>query len=183
MAHFSLIQICAAALVMAAAMTDLRSRRIPNWLTLAGLLSGLVLHTAISGLQGFGLSLLGMLLGFGCYFLLYCLRAMGAGDVKLMAAVGAMVGPRDWLSIFVATAIAGGVLGLALAVRKRRTRQTFWNMWFIVTELLQLRLPYQRRGDLDVRDSRALNMPHAVAIASGTLMFLLAGRFVMGHFT
>jgi hypothetical protein len=78
--------------------------------------------------------------------------------------------------------MAGGVLALVLIVQKGRMRETLWNVWFIMTELLHLRLPHKRRRDLDVRDSRALNMPHAVAIASGTVIFLLASRFLPGRF-
>lgn len=182
MEPFSLLKICLIALVMVAAMTDVRSRRIPNWLTLSGILGGLVLHTVLGGFHGLTVSLAGMLLGFGCYFVFYCLRAMGAGDVKLMAAVGAILGPRDWVSVFAATAIMGGILALVLIVRRGRTRETLWNVWFIVTELMQLRLPHERRSGLDVADSRALSMPHALAIAAGTFIFLLANRFLPGRF-
>jgi len=172
MAPHSAIRILVAAIVVAAAATDLRTRRIPNWLTLC---AGLSLNWAISGLSGLGNALAGMMLGFGVYFVLYCLHAMGAGDVKLMAAVGAVVGPRNWIAVFIASALAGGVLAVALTIRKGRVRETLGNTLFIVGELAHLRAPYNRRKHLDVRDPRALNMPHGVAIAAGTLVCLLWG--------
>jgi prepilin peptidase CpaA len=122
-----LTDIFAAVLVLIAGASDIRSRRIPNWLTLSGVCAGLALHGATGGFNGFKLSAMGMLLGFGAYLALYCLRAMGAGDVKLMAAVGAIVGPAGWISVFVATAIAAGLLSLGLVIIKRRLRETLWN--------------------------------------------------------
>jgi prepilin peptidase CpaA len=168
-----LTDICVAVLVSIAGASDIRSRRIPNWLTLSGVCAGLVLHASTAGYAGTGVSAAGMMLGFGAYFVLYCLRAMGAGDVKLMAAVGAIVGPAGWISVFVATVIAGGLLALGVVIFKRRLRQTVWNVFFIVSEIAQFRAPYKRRGDLDVKDERSLKMPHGVAIAAGTAAVLL----------
>jgi prepilin peptidase CpaA len=168
--------IFAVVLVLIAGASDIRSRRIPNWLTFSGVCAGLALHAATGGLAGLKLSVGGMVLGFGAYLALYCLRAMGAGDVKLMAAVGAIVGPAGWIAVFVATAIAAGVLSLGLVIIKRRLRQTLWNAFFIVDELAHFRAPYKRRADLDVKDERSLKMPHGVAIAAGTAAVLLLAR-------
>lgn len=173
MPHFSAIQILVAVIVLVAAATDLRSRRIPNWLTLSGICAGLALNGAISGWSGVWTSFTGLLLGFGAYFALYALHAMGAGDVKLMAAVGAIVGPSNWFSVFLASAVAGGVLAVILMIRKGRVRETLGNAFFITGELLHFRAPHKRRSHLDVRDPRALNMPHGVAIAAGTVACLL----------
>jgi len=169
-------EICAAALVAAACVSDIRARRIPNWLTFSGVCAGLLLNSVLGGVAGAGRSLAGMLAGFGVYLLLYCLRAMGAGDVKLMAAIGAIVGPAGWFSIFLATSIAGGVLALGAVIYKSRLRETLWNVFFIVSELVQLRAPFQRRSDLSVKDSRSLKMPHGVAVAAGTAAALLMTR-------
>ena len=86
--------ISAALLVLAvlAAVWDLRTRRIPNWLVLGGLIAGFGLNGFLFGLEGLGIAGLGMLVGFGIYLVLHLLHAMGAGDVKLMAAVGSLVG-------------------------------------------------------------------------------------------
>jgi len=166
----------AAALVLTAAATDLRRRRIPNWLTWGGAITGLLLHTVTGGWAGLGLGIEGMLLGFGVYFVFYCLHAMGAGDVKLMAAVGAVVGPSNWIAVFTATAIAGGAAAAALVVAKGRVRQTLWNIRHILSELILLRPPYLRRSYLDVKHPGALTLPHGIAIAAGTVFCIVAAR-------
>ena len=103
-------------LVLGAAAYDLLYRRIPNWLTLGGAVLGVALNTFLyQGWPGLRFSMAGMALAFGIYLVLYALRAMGAGDVKLMAAVGSIVGWENWFGIFVITAIIGGVMSLILA--------------------------------------------------------------------
>src|ERR1041385_149953 len=87
-------------LALVAAIWDLRTRRIPNWLVLTGLIAGFGLNGVLSGLAGLEAALIGMLTGFGIYLALYLLHAMGAGDVKFMAAVGSLVGWRWWFHIF-----------------------------------------------------------------------------------
>lgn len=172
MPHYSAIRVLVAVLVLAAAASDIRTRRIPNWLTLSGVCAGLGLNSALYGLAGLKASASGLALGFGCYLVLYCLRAMGAGDVKLMAAVGAIVGPSSFIAVLIATALSGGVLALALIIWKGRVKETFWNTLFIVGELMHFRAPYSKRTDLDVKDPRSVNMPHGVAIAAGTIICL-----------
>src|ERR1700723_578037 len=79
-------------LILVAGIYDVLYRRIPNWLTLSGVLAGIGLNSFLyPGWPGLRLSLLGLAAGFGAYFVMYSLRAMGAGDVKLMAAIGALV--------------------------------------------------------------------------------------------
>jgi prepilin peptidase CpaA len=168
--------IAAASLVLTAAVTDFRRRRIPNWLTLGGVSSGLLLHIVTGGWAGLSFGIEGMLLGFGVYFVFYCLHAMGAGDVKLMAAIGAVVGPSNWITVFVATAIAGGAAAVALVVAKGRVRQTLWHIGYILSELIQLRPPFMRRSCLDVRHPGALTLPHGIAIAAGTVFCIVTAR-------
>ena len=86
-----------------ATFTDLRSRRIPNWLVLPFLLAGLALSTWMHGWQGLGQSLGGALLGLVIYGVLFWMGGMGAGDVKLCAAIGAWVGPQQLILALVLT--------------------------------------------------------------------------------
>jgi len=164
-------------IVVTAAAYDLKYRRIPNWLVLTGLILGFGLNTFLfewTGLahaaEGFGLALL-------IYFPLYLLRAMGAGDAKLMAAVGSIVGWGNWLAIFVATAVIGGVLGVIVLLFAGRIRKTFWNMGWILNEILHFRAPYHSSQELDVRSAKGMRMPHGVAIALGSLTFLIVREF------
>ncbi|MFZ0933106.1 MAG: A24 family peptidase [Bryobacteraceae bacterium] len=171
------VQIMLLALLLVAAVYDVRFRRIPNWITVTGVAAGLALNTFLFGLPGVWLSLRGLGLGFGAYFVLYVIRAMGAGDVKLMAAVGAMVGWEDWFGIFVVTAILGGVMALILALSHGRIKKTLWNVGFILSEMKGGRLAYIKKEELDVRSPKAMGLPHGAVIAVGTVFFLvLAAR-------
>jgi len=160
-------------IVVTAAIYDLRYRKIPNWLVLAGLILGFGLNTFLFGATGLLMSAKGMGLALAIYFPLYLLRAMGAGDAKLMAAVGSMVGWGNWLGVFVATAMIGGALGLIVLLFAGRIRKTFWNMGWILNEILHFRAPYRSSQELDVRSAEGMRMPHGVAIALGSIAFLV----------
>lgn len=166
------LQFALVAVVLAAGFTDVRSRRIPNWLTLSGLVLGFGLQILFSGAAGAAQSGKGLGLALLVYVPLYLLRGMGAGDVKLMAAVGSLTGPSNWLSIFFATAIIGGLLSLIVVAHKRRLMQTFINVSILSTELIHMRAPAAASSALDVKDSASLRLPHAISIAVGSLIFL-----------
>src|SRR5579871_3531434 len=92
-----IIEIGLCVLVLVAAGYDLRRRRIPNWLAGAGLVFGLGLNSFLYEAPGLRLALLGMGLALVIYVPIYALHGIGAGDVKLMAAIGAIVGPAYWI--------------------------------------------------------------------------------------
>jgi prepilin peptidase CpaA len=170
-------------MVIIAAVYDIRYRRIPNWLTASGVLVGLVLNAflqtpapAVLSFGGLLFALKGLGLAFGVYFFLYALRAMGAGDVKLMAAVGALVGWQDWFGIFIVSAIIGGIAALVLSLAKGRLKTTFWNVGFILSEMGHGRPAYLGKEELDVRSKKGLGLPHGAVIAAGTVLFLAAGH-------
>jgi prepilin peptidase CpaA len=106
------------------AAIDLRSRRVPNWLTLGITLIGLALATArLSGLS-LGAAFAGFLLGLAVMLPGHLIGATGAGDVKLLAALGTLLGPRAVFFAFVYSAIAGGVLAVAVAMQRRTLEVT-----------------------------------------------------------
>jgi prepilin peptidase CpaA len=106
------------------AAIDLRSRRVPNWLTLGITLTGLALATArLSGLS-LGAAFAGFLLGLAVMLPGHLIGATGAGDVKLLAALGTLLGPRAVFFAFVYSAIAGGVLAVAVAMQRRTLEVT-----------------------------------------------------------
>jgi prepilin peptidase CpaA len=166
------LQVILLLIVCLAAIYDLRYRRIPNWLVLTGLLLGLGVNAFLfewAGLQG---SLLGIGIAFLVYFPLYLLRGMGAGDVKLMAAVGAIVGWKAWIVIFFLTAIMGGLAAVALLASRSQLRRGFSNAGYLVVQLLAFRAPYARREELDVKSEKSVKLPHGMTIAWGSLLFL-----------
>ncbi|MGH9582928.1 MAG: A24 family peptidase [Bryobacteraceae bacterium] len=167
------LEILLLVLAAAAGLYDLRFRRIPNWLNLSGAVLGIGLNVLLAGRYGAVESLLGILCAFAVYTPLFLLRAMGAGDVKLMIAVGAIAGPRNWLVVFLAAALLGGVVAIVVAILKRRLRETCGNTGTILLALSHGLLPFHAHPQLDVRSAEALRIPHGTVIAGGVFIFLL----------
>ena len=166
--------------LLAAAVYDVRYRRIPNWISVSGTLTGIALNSFLyEGAPGLIFALKGLALGFGVYFVLYILHAMGAGDVKLMAATGALVGWQDWFGIFLITAVIGGIMAMMLMLMRRRIKTTFWNVGFILGEMGHGRAAYMTREELDVKSPKSVGLPHGAVIAVGTIFFLaISAHFV-----
>jgi len=161
-------------IVIPAAVIDIRQRRIPNWLTGAGFLLGIGLNAFLNQGSGILRSFEGAGLALLIYLPLFILRGIGGGDVKLMVAVGAVAGARDWLVIFCLTSIIGGVAALAVIIARGRIRKTFENLWLIFASILSGHAPYRASPELDVGSERAARLPHGVFITAGSLLFLLA---------
>lgn len=160
-------------LVLQAAATDLAVRKIPNVLVLSGLLLALALHCRL-GPDGawWATWLAGMLAGCMLYLPMYAGGGMAAGDVKLMAMVGAFVGPSQAWDIALASILAGGVLGLMLLIVSGRWRQCWINIRLLLTALMlrqagvRIPLPAMAGG------ASVGGMPYGVAIAIGTAITL-----------
>ncbi|HSW50408.1 MAG TPA: A24 family peptidase, partial [Bryobacteraceae bacterium] len=141
-----ILQVVLAAVVVTAAVFDVRSRRIPNWLNLFGVIAGLLLNSFLDvDKYSWRSALMGLGLAFAVYFPLYLLRGMGAGDVKLMAAVGALVGPANWFAIFVLSNVLGAAAAIVLLLSKGRLWGTLRNVGYMLNELMHFRPPYMRR--------------------------------------
>lgn len=168
------LQAVLAVVVLIAAYFDFRWRRIPNWLVLSGLLVGIALNAFLYEWAGLRGSLEGLGLGLLIYLPLYALRGMGAGDVKLMAAVGALVGWRNWIGVFMLTAITGGLVALLLVVLRGRARSTMANVGSMFQQMAHLQAPYTGNPELDVKNPKAVTLPHGVMIAVGSIEFLIA---------
>jgi prepilin peptidase CpaA len=150
-------------LVSCAAVNDLATRRIPNRLLLAALACALVLRL-LSSAPGAALlaALGGLLLGLALFLPFYLLRGMAAGDVKLLAVVGAFAGPRDVLTIAVLTWCVGGVMALLVVLARGRLRLALGN----VRDMVRL-VPAPRQK------ASAGAIPYGVAIAIATVVVLL----------
>src|SRR5947209_3248000 len=166
------IEITLVVLVSAAAWTDLRTRRIPNWITVSGAAAGLGLHIVYGGFSGALQSLAGAALGLAIFLGLYAAGGMGAGDVKLFGAVGAFAGPQALVPVFIFTGLLGGIAGVALALWRGRLRQTLSRAGEILMGVSRLR--WQQVGAATGPDS--LRLPYGAVIAGGTLLSLVVLR-------
>lgn len=148
-----------------AAVTDLRTYTIPNWLTGPAVIVGITLHTVTMQLTGLVFSLEGAALGFGLFVTLYVCGWMGAGDVKLYAAVGSFLGPAQTISAAVVIALVGGLLALVMLGFNQGWRKMGLWLWSyvqatVLTGSVQRMTPGQ---------GTALKVPYAVAIGLGTI--------------
>ena len=107
-----MLLIILAALLMISAMTDIKWKKIPNALTFPVMLIGLFAHGFMSGASGFLYSIEGLFLGLALLIVFYFMGMMGAGDVKLMGAVGSILGPAGVFKAFLFTAIVGGIYAM-----------------------------------------------------------------------
>jgi prepilin peptidase CpaA len=162
--------ILAGAVVLAviAGWIDLRSRRIPNWLTVPGLLLGIAANTVLTGWTGLKTSLLGAAVGLALLLPFVLLRSLGAGDWKLAGALGAFTGPGLLVDLLLASVFVAGVMAVALVIYKRRVRQTLSNMGHILISLVTFRLPGSQVS-LDNPDS--LKVPYGVAMALTVVLY------------
>lgn len=154
-------------LAVAAAILDVQHHRIPNWLTYPGIAAGILLRSAFFGWKGLASAVSGCVLAGGIVFLFYTVRAMGAGDVKLLAAIGSFVGPNHVIVVLLATAICGGVLALLYATYTRRIGSTLQNVGSVLKFHNSSGMQVHPKINLD--NHSALRMPYGLAIASGTL--------------
>lgn len=164
-------------LLIVAAYFDITSRRIPNQLVLAGIIASFILQINFNGFDGFKAWGLGLLVGLGAFLPLYSLRAMGAGDVKLMAMVGAFLGPIFALGAVITTLLIGGVLSIAMAIYSGTLAPALKN----VRTMMSLGMFKTLSGDGAQFEAPAVsagNLPYAVAIGLGTLVHqIILGTF------
>lgn len=153
------------ALAGAACWFDVRTRRIPNRLTFPATALGVVAATVAHGGTGALSSASGLFVGLLLFFPLFALRGLGAGDVKLMGALGAWLGATTVLGVAFYTTLAGGVLALALIVKHRYSGQAIRNLWLLLTHWRVFGL--QPLDALTLETSKGPKLPYALPIAVG----------------
>ncbi len=155
------------------ALIDGIALRVPNWLTFSMIFLGWVTSGALLGWTGFWASLSGTLVGLGLLLPLYAIGGMGAGDVKLLAGVGAWLGAAHTLAAFVVSAIVGAILALVLALWHRQIGQFATNLRLIATEIVVVRNPGELAELAAARKRRALLLPYGIPIALGCIGYLI----------
>jgi prepilin peptidase CpaA len=164
------LHIFVGAVLALACISDIRTRRIPNVLTLSAAFAALIFHAATGGWVAAGWSLAGWLAGAALFFPIFALRGMGAGDVKLLAAVGAWLGPGQVVFVALATSIAGGLMGAGVALASGYLGTAFSNLRLLLTHWRVAGV--QPLSTVTLEGTRGPRLAYAVPITVGTMVTL-----------
>lgn len=159
-----------------ASVIDYRERRVPNWLNAALAVSGIAAQACYFGWSGVGTAFLGMLVGFGLLIVPWTAHGMGAGDVKLMAAIGAWFGP--WLTFLGCAAgmLIGGLMGVVIILYTGKFAQARANMGVIATKFLSREHAFSEFGSTASFKGSTTLLPYGIPLTIGSLL-ILVGRF------
>ena len=165
----------ALALVAWAGCIDGKTRRIPNWLTVSGFVTGVAIHLLFGGWRGGLMALEGVGVGLLILLPLVLLRALGAGDWKLMGAMGAFLGPVMLWFVLFASVMVAGIMAVISMIRAKRVRETLRGVGLLIMGFLTFGFLSHPEISLDNPD--ALKLPFGVAAAIGTLICFVAANW------
>lgn len=170
----SIIDLLLVTVLLVCCYTDLRTQKIYNYVLLPTVLAALVLNFVFGGAGLFGESLKGLLVGMALLIIPFAAGGIGAGDVKLLGAVGALKGPEFVLTAFLAGAVAGGVISVYLLARQKKLLGTLKKIVYFTLNKL-LRIPVAANfGNLETA-ARQDSFPYALAISAGAILAYLPG--------
>jgi prepilin peptidase CpaA len=156
-----------------AGWVDFRTRKIPNWLTVPALFVGIGIHVFVAGWFGAKAALAGAGLALVLLLPLVLLRALGAGDWKLLGAVGAFLGPVLFLFVLAGTILVSGLMAVVEILRKHRVRQTLGNLLVLLLGFFAFGL--RAHPEISLDNPGLMKLPFGVAVAVSTLVcFLVA---------
>ena len=165
------IWILAAVFALTAGITDLRSRRIPNWLTYSAILCAIALHSIAGGWPGARLSLIGAAVGLAILLPFVLLRSLGGGDWKLAGGLGAFFGTQRLMWVLILTLLINGLVALGMVIWKRQVGRTLKNIGRMLWGFLRLRLP---GPELSIDNPEAIKAPFGAAAAIAVLLYVFA---------
>jgi prepilin peptidase CpaA len=165
--RIAIVHVVVLAIALCACVTDLRSRRIPNLLTFGGALAGVLFHGITGSTHGLLTSTAGWVVGLIVFLLPFVLGGLGAGDVKLVAALGAWLGPRDvvWLALY--AGVAGGVAALAIGLLHSYLSQAFRNIYLLLMHWRVVGL--RPLHEVSLAGSRGPRLAYAVPVLAGLI--------------
>ena len=166
----TIAEIVAVVIVLVACVWDVASSRIPNVLTFTAIALALTFHLTAPAGAGAAYVVLGLLAGLAVFFPMFALGAMGAGDVKLMAALGAWVGWKAIVFVALYTSLAGGALAIVVAMRRNYLRKALGNLKMLATYWWVEGIKPIPALTLEAKDSQ--RFPYALAIAAGLAVTL-----------
>ncbi len=162
-------------MLLIAAIQDVRMSKIPNWLTYSAMLGAISYHSVLYGLKGFLFSIEGIAVGSGALIIPYLLRGMGAGDAKLMGAVGGLLGPRGVFAAFLVTALIGGIYALIVVACCGYLKDTLQRYSMLIkTFLLTGKIMYIPPAE----QKRMPRLRYGIAIGIGTLSSLFLNNAI-----
>ncbi len=157
--------------LIVAAVIDGYKLKVPNWITFPMIAGGWAASAASFGWEGLGWSLAGTAVGLALLLPAYAIGGMGAGDVKLLAGVGAWVGGTTILYAFCVSAMVGGLIAVAMILYRGAWNKHYQQFWMIWYEMLILRDPEQLSTIAAERKSSMLLLPYGIPIAIGTIAY------------
>ena len=161
------------AILIWAAYIDGKQLRVPNWMTFPMVLAGLAYNTWAGGWGGLEASLAGMAVGLLCLLPLYAVGGMGAGDVKLMAGIGAWLGASITLYAFGVSAVIGALMAVWMAWRSGRFAHHSANFFMILNEWVMVKDPQKLAAIAAERKPRMLLLPYGIPICIGSIAYFL----------
>lgn len=160
-------------LLALAVIHDLRERRIPNYLTVGGVILAVGLAAYRGGPEALAATLLAMLLGAVAYLPFFALRLVGAGDVKLFGVVGGFVGLQALLPVWIYTALVGGLLGIGAVALSHSFPQLLGNLKLLLISRTY-RVPAAEVPLQSIATQTAVRVPYAAAIAAGVIIWMVS---------
>ena len=164
------LAISAVAVAIAAGWLDWRLRRIPNWLTVPALGMGLVVNTLAWRWSGTKAALEGAGLGLALLLPFVLMRGLGAGDWKLMGALGAWLGPSRLIVVLLGTVLIAGVMAIVQMIRHRRVKETLQHLGILLGILATFGM-WGQRHNLTLDNPALMKLPFGVAAAASTVLF------------
>lgn len=173
-----LLKLFLSGILVVAAVNDILYQKIPNLLTYSSMVIAFLYHFTANGLDGLLFSLAGLILGIMIFIIPYSRGGMGAGDVKLMGAVGSALGPKGVFIAFLFTAIVGGFYALILLIKKHRYYKGYYERRL---ETYIFGAPF--RSNISDEGLKEPKLCYGLAIAFGTLCYMFSNLLRQGWIT
>jgi len=161
--------------ILLASWIDYKARKVPNWLNAALALTGFLVQFCFNGTEGLSAGGLGLLVGFGVLIVPWAMHGMGAGDVKLMAAIGVWFGPLMTLVAFAVGAVVGGVVSVIMILSSGRLWHAMVNFQTILVKVSSAKTAFSEFGGAKTFGETSQLLPYGVPLTAGSLI-MLAGQ-------
>lgn len=160
-----------AVILIVAAWIDGKELRVPNWITFPMVLAGLIFNASTGGWEGLQDALIGMVVGLATLLPLYAVGGMGAGDVKLMAGLGAWLGPVVAWNAFVVSVVVGAVMAIIMVLWRKSWTKHYTNFLMIAIEWMTVKNPRELAKTAAERKSQMLLLPYGIPICIGSIAY------------